>query len=265
MYRFAGGDGRAYWTVDYLRKKGIAVGTHQVPGMEDTPLPDKIGVLLLPYPIPENWSGMDTVIEWVQKDCLVIGGCFRSCKERLEAKGARVIDICDREPLVTLNAVGTVEGALSLMIRQSDITLWESKCLVIGGGRIGMLLAERLRDLGSRVTVAVRSRQDRGKARSRGLQTDVTGKYENGLGEYDFVINTVPAPVLHGQQLKGLKKDCLYIELASAPGGIAQKDREELQLKILHAPGLPGRFSPKTAGILYGECILDVLKEEGVL
>ncbi len=91
MYRFAGGDGRAYWTVDYLRKKGIAVATYHVPGMEDTPLPDRIGVLLLPFPIPENWNGMDTVIEWVQKECLVIGGCFRSCKERLEAKGARVI------------------------------------------------------------------------------------------------------------------------------------------------------------------------------
>lgn len=265
MYWFAGGDRRAYWTVDFLRKKGVPVHCFNVPGMEDETLPEEIPVLMLPFPIPERWEGFDEIKNRIPNDGIAIGGCFRGYRKGLEDRGVRVLEMQNREPMALLNAVATVEGALALLIQGSDLTLWESKTLVIGGGRIGMLLGERLRDLGSAVTVAVRSSADRGKVRSRGMLWEETRVYHRGLEDYDFVVNTVPAPVLDGDQLGRLKKDCVLLELASAPGGFIPAFCEALGLKAIYGPGLPGKFSPRTAGILYGESLLEVLKEEGVL
>lgn len=265
MYWFAGGDRRAFWTVEYLRKNGVPVHCYNVPGMEEEALPEQIPVLMLPFPMPTRWGGEEKAVERISQHGIAIGGCFRGYREVLEQRGVRVREVQKNEPLATLNAVATVEGALALMIQESDRTIWESKVLVIGGGRIGMLLGERLRALGSEVTVAVRSPVDRGRVRSRGLQWEETGAYHRGLEDYDFVINTVPAPVLDEEQLKRLKKECVLLELASAPGGFSRQSCEALGLKAIYGPGLPGRFSPRTAGELYGECLLEVLKEEDVL
>ena len=61
----------------------------------------------------------------------------------------------------------------------------------------------------------------------------------------DAIFNAVPAPIFSVEQLKALRPDCFYIELASSPGGISPD-----ALKPAHyipAPGLPGRTAPKTA------------------
>ena len=260
MKWFIGGDRRAYWTVDHLRKKGVTVSTYGVPGMEDQPLPEKISCLLLPFPVPNPWNEICHVIPRIKKDTLVIGGRLGCHREALEIAGGRIVDLYDTEPLTTLNAVATAEGALFLMMEASECTLWESTCLVVGGGRLGMVLGERLRDMGAHVTVSARSPKDLATIRSRGMLPEITGVYEKGLEQYDFVINTVPAPVLEEEQLSMLKKSCVLVELASAPGGFCRELCNAMGLKVMNAPGLPGRFSPKTAGMLYGDCILEVLK-----
>ncbi len=265
MCWFVGGDQRACWTVDFLRKEGLPVCTYGVPGWEDHVLPEKLSLLVLPFPVPDPWERIGDLIDRIHRETFVVGGRIGSYRALLERTGARVRDIYGTEPLTTLNAVATAEGALALLIRESGITLWESNCLVIGGGRIGMLLGERLRDLGARVTVAARSQRDHAMIRGRGMRPEKTGFYDRGLAQYDFIINTVPAPVLEKNHLEQVKTSCLLLELASAPGGFSFKDCEMLGLKAIAAPGVPGKFSPKTAGVVYGECILEILREEGII
>ena len=259
---FVGGDRRAYWAVEYLRKNGLQLGTHAVPGQEDQPLPETFDRLFLPMtPTGE----IEELLCRLREGSQVIGGRLGKSRESIEATGASVTELYDTEPLTTLNAVATAEGALAVLIRKSEITLWESSCLVIGAGRIGMRLAELLRDLGARVTVSARSPKDLALIRSRALSPERTGQYHRGLGQYDYIINTVPAEVLDAQQLKEVKKSCLLLELASAPGGFSMEVCQALGLKGISAPGLPGEFSPKTAGEIYGEAILNRLKGEGDL
>ena len=265
MCVFVGGDGRAAWTVEYLEKKGLPVVTCGVPGREDQILPDKISTLLLPFPVPETMEIPWEILGRLRRETLILGGKMGKWRQSWEGIGSRVRDLYDTEPLTTLNAVATVEGALALLIREAEITLWESRCLVIGGGRIGMLMGERLRNLGAKVTVAARSPGTFARIRALGMETDVTGTYGKGLRQYDFVINTVPFPVLKKEQLEKLQDSCFLLELASAPGGFSLKECVELGKRARSAPGLPGKFSPKTAGYLYGECILKILEEEGIL
>ena len=263
MNWFVGGDQRAFWTVEYLEKQGIKLHTLDVPGRVDHVPGEKISLLLLPFPVEESMELSQEILNGICAQTLVIGGRMGKIKQLWEARGAKIRDLYDTEPLTTLNAVATVEGALALLIRESEITLWGSQCLVIGGGRIGMLLGERLRNLGARVTVSARSPGAFGRIRALGMETDMTGCYEKGLDQYDHIINTVPFPVLDRERLEEVKDSCLLLELASAPGGFSVDVCRELGRKALSAPGLPGKFSPKTAGYFYGEGILQTLKEEG--
>ena len=53
------------------------------------------------------------------------------------------------EAVQVLNAAITAEGAIGEAIRTSDRTLWDSRVLILGYGRIGRALASRLRALGA--------------------------------------------------------------------------------------------------------------------
>ena len=63
--------------------------------------------------------------------------------------GLELVDYYKREELVALNALATAEGAIDELLRASPLTIWDSRVLIAGYGRIGKLLATRLRALGA--------------------------------------------------------------------------------------------------------------------
>ena len=60
----------------------------------------------------------------------------------------------------TANAFPTCEGALQLAMEQTAFTLQNARCLVIGAGRIGMLLARKLYALDAQVILHASPPQD---------------------------------------------------------------------------------------------------------
>ena len=265
MFLFAGGDRRSLWTVRFLREQGLRIGTYHVPGMEDAPLPHRLSVVFLPFPVPQPMAELTQLLPMIDSNTTILCGMPGDHRADLERVGARVIDLSDTEPLTTMNAAITAECALKLLIEASEITLFGSRCLVIGAGRIGMLLGEKLRSLGAEVTVCARSPRDLARIRSRNLHAEETAIYRRGLCHYDFVINTVPAPIFTAEQIACLQDSCVLLELASSPGGFPPPDRDALGIRLIRGNGLPGRFAPKTAGILYGESLLAAIKKEGIL
>ena len=139
------------------------------------------------------------------------------------------------------------------------ITLSGSRCLVIGFGKIGKALSLRLRGLCAEVTVSARRPEDCALAEALGLQSDRTGVYFRGLRQYDCVFNTVPASVLLEEHIAALRPDCLIVDLASAPGGLAPGLTPPERPVYLTAPGLPGRVAPASAAKLLKEHILRTL------
>ena len=264
-----GGDARCFWAAQQFRQSGYEVLTFGVPELPDAPLPERFPILVLPFP---SFSGervrgaaaisAETVLSRCGGGTRVFGGQLGIYRTALEQRSARVSDLYDTEPLTTANAVPTAEGALALAIGHSPITLHGAACLVIGYGRIGKILAQRLRALGAMVTVAARKSADRALAEGFGLQSDVTGAYLHGLSQYDFVFNTVPSLTLDETQLRQLPPHCLLVELASPPYGIDRAACERLGLTHVPAAGLPGKFAPKTAGALYAQSILALLQRE---
>ena len=174
--------------------------------------------------------------------------------------GLSVCDLMARRDFTVGNAALTAEGALGLLIRESPRTLWKGRALVTGWGRVARQLAPRLRALGCETRVAARKAGDRAEAEAQGLASCPIGGLAGRAGELDFLINTVPAPVIPREALERLRPDSVLLELASEPGF----DRElaaELGLRAVYAPGLPGRSAPCAAAALMRDTIYAVLRE----
>ena len=176
-----------------------------------------------------------------------------------------LIDYLARDELAIRNAVPTCEGALQLAMEQTSHTIQQAHCLVIGYGRIGALLAQKLHALDARVTVSARSPRDFARIETQGMQTMDTRHLAGQLAGFDIIFNTVPAPVLGAAELAGLTPPCLVIDLASMPGGISPEAKPPAGCRILHALSLPGKVAPLTAAHAIYDTIRNILQEEGIL
>ena len=99
------------------------------------------------------------------------------------------------------NAVPTAEGAIQIAMEELPITIHGARALVIGYGRLGRALSQRLAGLGAKVSVAARKFADLAWAESCGYGIEHTGQLEGWLCCYDLVVNTVPARILSEEDL----------------------------------------------------------------
>ena len=189
------------------------------------------------------------------------GGLFDQATSLAAVRaGLTVCDLMARRDFTVGNAALTAEGAIGLLIRESAHSLWRSRVLVTGWGRIASLLAPRLRALGAEVTVAARKAGDRAAAEAWGLRACRFAELPALAGDFDYLVNTVPAEVLPEPVLRRVRPDALLLELASAPGFDRDK-AGELGLKTLTAPGLPGKTAPCAAAALMRDTIRTVIRE----
>ncbi|MBR7081227.1 MAG: dipicolinate synthase subunit DpsA [Oscillospiraceae bacterium] len=229
------------------------------------PLPCETTSGTLNAPLSEEKIYFDDLFKMVKKGALVCAGKVGAAvKSSAEAHGVRLTDYAAREEFAVNNAILTAEGAIEAILRELPVSLCSLSCLVIGFGRIGKIMAHRLRALSARVTVSARREEHFAWARAFGYDVAETGSLENLLGTYDLIVNTVPSLVLDKNRLSLLKKDCLCIDLASNPGGIDFSAAAELGVKAIWELGLPGRCAPVSAGIVIKDTVCNVLKEWGI-
>ncbi|MDR2664833.1 MAG: dipicolinate synthase subunit DpsA, partial [Oscillospiraceae bacterium] len=228
------------------------------------PLATREGVLVTPlsgglYTTREIFAALDP------GQAVCAGKIDDASLEIAGSMGIELIDYMEREELAVANAVATTEGALQLMMEETDVTLCRLRVLVIGFGRIGKLLCHRLRGLGAFVTASARNYADMAWIHAYGYEFADTERLDGQLGKYDAVVNTVPARVLGRSRLRELKRGCLCLDLASRPGGVDFAAAARLGIKSVWALGLPGEVAPVTAGAIIRDTIYNILKEKGVM
>ena len=176
-------------------------------------------------------------------------------------QGLQVEDLLRREEFAVGNAALTAEGAIGVLTANSEKSLWRGRVLVSGWGRVARLLTLRLLGLGAHVCVAARRADARAMAGAVGAESCGFAELESRIGGFDFIVNTVPARVFGDGALCAVSEDALLLELASAPGGFERTLAENLGLRVLAAPGLPGRCAPQSAAKVMCEAIYASLQE----
>lgn len=229
------------------------------------PLPVSVDGSFLYTPYSNVKLSLAELFDSIPKGALVLGGRIGRTSCHAAAGSLDFVDYVLREDFAVAVAPPTAEGALALAMQHLPITLHGAHCAVIGCGRIGFLLACKLRALGADVTVAARKTGDFARIEAIPARPHPTSAPAS-LPAVDVIFNTVPARLFEGDVLGAIAKRApLYIELASPPGGIDREAAVALGMSIIDAPGLPGKTAPVTAGKITAHCALRILKEKGVL
>ena len=276
IFAVLGGDERSVHLVHRLLRDGHEVRTYQMERAEavrETACPtletalSRAGCVILPVPLaaapgvlnaPFGSSALPLADLWplLPAGVPVFSGAVKPAERALaEEHGLVITDLLTMEELAVKNAALTAEGALSVLIQETDHCLMGESILIIGAGRIGKLLGTRLRALGANVTVSARKDSDLAWCRALCLGAADTRELELILPRFSCIVNTVPSPVLSGDRLTLLPQGALVLELASKPGGVDLSAAETCGVRVVNAGGLPGKTAPKSAA----EAIADTI------
>ncbi len=199
-------------------------------------------------PFDNKQIQVDDLLKIVMNKTLIVGGIKREIKEKAIKYNVKIIDLLEYEELTILNIIPTVEGAIQIAMEQTEFTINNSKCLVLGFGRIGKLLTKNLKNLGAEVYCMARKESDIAWIKTLGYTSIHIDELEKKLeNKYDIIFNTVPKLILDSKKLELINKETLIIELASMPGGIDFVKAKEYGIKTIKALGLPGKVAPLTA------------------
>jgi len=218
---------------------------------------------LLNTPFSDNALRVQDIISALWPYQLLCGGGFSEESAALiQRSGINAGDLLRRSDYVAGNAAITAEGALGLLLSESERTARGAGVLICGWGRIAKLLAAKLRALGASVSIAARKAEDLAMAGVFGFDTLDYAGLETEAGSFDWVVNTVPARVISDAALCLMADDTLLLELASPPGGFDGKLAENIGLRVCRAPGLPGKSAPLSAAVLMKESIYKFISEQ---
>lgn len=181
----------------------------------------------------------------------------RHCEER----SIECHDFMEDEPLTLFNAICTAEGAILEALSHKECLLHQSSCLVLGYGRCGSLIAERLRGLCARVFVTTENPTELALAQSKGCEAFPLKQLSSRVSQFDYLFNTIPACYLGADCLPQVRRDCLIIDVASGRLGVDYDLAKELSLNALFCPGLPGKYAAKSCAERLAKYVMENLDE----
>jgi dipicolinate synthase subunit A len=278
-----GGDLRQVYMTYAFLGKGYTVATYGLaePVTHDNCSPestlndlfDKCKVLIGPIPMSRDMisitsinTPLDLTIAHVAylltKEHILFGGAIPSpITELCVARNISCYDLMSNEKITILNAIATAEGTIMEAIAGSDRNLHGSNCLVLGYGRCAKVLAQKLKAMDARVTVAARSLEALAQADAAGHQGVHLPNIKCILPSYHYIFNTIPSLVLDQDCLELVDKNVTIIDIASAPGGVDFAYAKQNKLNAKLCLGLPGKVAPRTSADILVTEINGLIKE----
>lgn len=267
-----GGDKRQKYLKTFLEEQGCEVCSYGLFDWDDDterlksaisansvivlPLPATRNDKTINMPFSKKETSIERLISFLGKENIVFGGIIKGeLLSRLRETEIPFVDYYDTE-FIEKNAVLTAFGALKILLEHIDFALPLGKFAVTGYGRVAKEIVAMLNSLSCNVTVFARSPSQREDAEIKGCKTLPMSELINCADEFDVIINTVPAKVINTQALAKMQKDSKIMELASAPYGVDFEEARNFGIDVIKAFGLPGKYTPKTAGEIIGKRIL---------
>ena len=220
--------------------------------------------IVLPIPFSKDnqyvnmpFSNKDIAIReifyYLENKTIFVGNIHQELKEELHRKHNQVIDFMKKEEFAILNAIPTAEATIEIILKNTKKILQNSNCLIMGFGRIGKVLAYKLKGLSAKVTCMTMSEEEKAWAVAYRYETTKIENLQKNctkFKQYDIIINTIPK-VIFREELKEIKKETLVIDLASKPYGIDRKIAEQEKLNFIEALGLPRKVGTNDISKIY--------------
>lgn len=269
-YCVIGGDLRQKYLAAEFQNNGYHIDTFGVCGMSDeSSLKETIlhsDIIILPIPFSKDRRtifsntvdiNINELLSLLNSHHILYGGCFHEAfRNKCQEKGIAFIDFMDDDTFELYNSIATAEGTIAEAISQSDINIHASRCLVLGYGKCGTAIADRLKSLNASVTVCARKKAQQLLAFESGHDYMNFHQLSKSVCNYDFIFNTIPSLVLTDNILNNVRKDATIIDIASKPGGTDFDTCKSLGINARLCLGLPGKYSPKTsAQIIYNSIV----------
>ncbi|MGN1118809.1 MAG: dipicolinate synthase subunit DpsA [Oscillospiraceae bacterium] len=265
-FLFIGGDKRIIYAQQIIAQRFVCDRMGQG-GVYPEPI-GKYGRVVLPMPVSRDGSSitapfsekpvpLSVLEDYAEQGAEIFAAGTCAELSRLCAlHGWRLTDYSADEPLMLKNAALTAEAAAALLIQSTEGSLFGARALVTGFGRCGRAMARLLKAFGAEPVVCARSAEQRALARLDGISAVLPAKLADICGKVDYIINTVPARLFSEEHFAAMSRGAVFMELATLPSEPTESRCNALGIKYIHAAGLPGKFSPKTAGRLIAEAIL---------
>lgn len=253
-----GGDKRTAYMVPFLREKGYRIISYELCSMEDRieadgyadslkQALDSAEIIICGIPIEKKGIvNLRELSRHMRKRYMVFGGVIpESFRQECEERGISCYDFMKDEGIAIFNAVATAEGAILEALLHKETNIHGSRSLVLGYGRCGKVLAQKLKALSAEVTVCSENVSELALAEAMGLKSIPIRNLEEELFAFEYIYNTIPALILDAEKLKRMNRNALIIDIASGKGGINYKEAKKLKIKALHCLGLPGKYAGK--------------------
>lgn len=261
-----GGDIRLKIVVEKLREKGFSVETLGLFDDESGNIGECDAVV---FPVPTTrdkktvfapFSKREILLSDIEK-MLLPHQLILCCNYRFESKIC--IDYGNLDSFAVLNAIPTAEAAIALAVQNTDFTLWNSRVLITGFGRVGKILADRLSSLGADITVSARKQSDFALASSHGYKVLHTATLGEKPLDFDVIFNTLDFTAIDNQSLE--RTSASYILDLSSRGGFDLEYAKKLGINAMMAPGLPGKTASFTAGTILAQTVCELLDNQVML
>ena len=225
------------------------------------PLPVTYDNISINTPLYEKKIPLEIIYENISDKTIVFGGMLNdNVKSGLSGKS--VYDYAKNEEFLIKNAMITSEGAFDIIFSELPISVFGSKFLVAGYGRIGKIVAKTAKTLGADVCVSARKTSDLTWIETNGMKPLRYSNLKNEIFKFDIIVNTVPVRIFDSGIIENIKKDALYVDLASIPGGCDFSDMKTYGIKAIHALALPGKTAPYSSGKIISDTVINMLNKE---
>lgn len=185
---------------------------------------------------------------------IMCGNLPLQCVNILDSKNIKYHNLLLDEVFSVENAIQTAEAALMLIIRATSISIFNMRLIIFGYGRLGRALAKIFSGLGLNFAICTNDYYERASAHISCKDVyDLNAPIEDA----DVIVNTIPAKIFSSERLRSATKCTYILDLASFTS-VDSCDLESLSLTYDNALGLPGKYSPKSAGEILAKAILNI-------
>ncbi len=179
---------------------------------------------------------------------------------RLEQKNIKTHELSNNEAMNIMSAIPTAEGAIKFAIDNTKFTIFGSKILILGYGRIGKILANVLKAMNAVVYVEARKESDLAWIKAMGYNPVDLKNLDSVLPEFDIIYNTIPSMILDKSRIDIIRKDCLIIDLSTNPGGVDFEACKDKGVEAHLVLGIPGKVAPHTAAVYIKDALLSIMR-----